>query len=93
MGSATPESGSYRDRRGRIFYVGDRVLRTVMPMAKEDFDFVRASGLIDSLVEQGRLTAETIVDNNILGLEGDAAALVLEHPRLLGRVERLAHRR
>ena len=82
MGSATPESGSYRDRRGRIFYVGDRVLRTVMPMAKEDFDFVRASSLIDSLVEQGRLTAETIVDNNLLGAEGDAAALVLEHPRL-----------
>jgi ribosomal protein L11 methylase PrmA len=82
MPAATPESGSYRDRRGRIFYVDDRVLRTVMPLALEDFEFVRASGLIDALIDRGRLTAETIVDKDILGPEGDAASLVLEHPKL-----------
>lgn len=82
MPTTTAESGSYRDRRGRIFYVDDRVLRTVMPVALEDFKFVRASGLIDTLVDRGRLTAETIVDKNLLGQEGNAASLVLEHPKL-----------
>ena len=82
MPAPAPESGSYRDRRGRIFYVDDRVLRTVMPIALEDFEFVRASGLIDVLVKEGRLTAEAIVDISTLGSEGEGASLVLEHPKL-----------
>lgn len=82
MPRANPETGSFRDRRGRIYYVGDRVLRTVMPMAVADFEFVRATGLIEALVNDGRLVAEKTVDKDVLGADGIEASLVLEHPRL-----------
>lgn len=82
MPAAIPETGSYRDRRGQVHLLGDRVLRTVMPIARDDFEFVRSSGLIAALVDSGRLVGEQIVDNDVLGPAGDAASLVLEHPKL-----------
>jgi len=77
MSQVATESGSFRDRRGRIFYVDDRVLRTVMPMATDDFEFVRGSGLVDELVSAGKLVGETIVDAALLGEQGTGARLVL----------------
>jgi ribosomal protein L11 methylase PrmA len=82
MSQVATESGSFRDRRGRIFYVDSRVLRTVMPMAVDDFEFVRASGLIDSLVSSGQLVAEKVVDKSIIGEYGIDADRLIEHPRL-----------
>jgi ribosomal protein L11 methylase PrmA len=51
-----------------------------MPVARDDFDFVRSTGLIDALVSSGRLVAEEQVDVSVLGDVG--AAYVLEHPKL-----------
>lgn len=82
MPEATPLPGSYRDRRGRIFTVGGRVFRTVMPAAIEDFEFVRSTGLVEELIKIGKLVDETVVDKDVLGNHGADAALVLEHPRL-----------
>lgn len=76
------ESGSFRDPRGRIHYVGDRVLRTVMPIAADDFDFVRSSGLIEQLQQEGKLIDERRVDAATLGGFAQSAEYVLEHPRL-----------
>lgn len=82
MSQVSAESGSFRDRRGRIFYVDGRVLRTVMPMAADDFDFVRGSGLIDELHSRGKVIGEQIVDAALLGEHAADAHYVLEHPRL-----------
>jgi ribosomal protein L11 methylase PrmA len=82
MAHVSVETGSFRDRRGRIYYVGDRVFRTVMPIARTDYDFVRSTGLIDQFVTAGKLVSETSVDKQMLGGQGDDASLVLEHPRL-----------
>lgn len=82
MENVSTETGSFRDRRGHIYYVGDRVLRTVMPIAVDDYDFVRSTGLIEQLVGDGRLVAETQVDKQVLGGAAQEAAYVLEHPPL-----------
>ena len=82
MSEVSTESGSFRDRRGRIFYVDGRVLRTVMPMAATDYEFVRGSGIVDALVADNKLVRETVVDASLLGEHGDGAQFVLEHPRL-----------
>jgi ribosomal protein L11 methylase PrmA len=82
MSEISPESGSFRDRRGRIFYVDGRVLRTVMPMAVADYDFVRGSGLVDALLAEQKLVGETLVDTSILDRHAHGAHYVLEHPRL-----------
>ncbi len=82
MTCAAIETGSFRDRRGRIYVAGERIYRSVMPMAIDDFEFVRSSGLIDELVQDKMLVAESVVDRAVLNGQGDDACFVLEHPRL-----------
>ena len=82
MDTARPDRGSFRDRSGRVFHHDGRVFRTIMPPARGDFDFVRSSGLIDRLVGEGHLVAETRVDDHALGDAAAGAVYVLEHPKL-----------
>ncbi len=77
-----PEPGSFRDPGGRIYWYGERVLRTVMPSAAKDFDFVEASGLIPELVERGMLIAQTHQSLELLGAAAGDAAYLLEHPKI-----------
>ena len=74
------EPGSFRDPGGRIYWYGERVLRTVMPSAAEDFDYVESSGLIPQLVERGMLIPQTHVSLELLGDAAGDAAYLLEHP-------------
>lgn len=82
MSRVSPEQGSYRDFRGRIYYSGSRVLRTVMPEAVEDFNFVRSTDFVQELIQSGKLVGEQLVDRETLGEAGTSAAYVLEHPTL-----------
>jgi len=82
VSGALPDSASFRDRSGRVFHRGDRIYRTVTRPAREDFDFVRATGLIDELVAKGQLVAENRVDVGILGDAAVDAVYLLEHPKL-----------
>jgi len=79
-----PDAGSFRDRGGRVLHAGDRVFRTVMPAAADDFDFVRNTGLIGELVARGLLLDETrIAPGEFAGRhEAARARYVLEHPKL-----------
>jgi ribosomal protein L11 methylase PrmA len=76
------EPGSFRDPSGRIYWLGDRVLRTVMPPAVADFDYVESTGLIASLVKKGMLIDQTRRPASLIGEAGAGATYVLEHPRL-----------
>lgn len=82
MATATSEPGSFRDNKGRIYYLGDRVFRTVAPVGVADFEAVRATGLVDELVAAGLLIREDRADKALLGDSAAAASLVIEHPRL-----------
>jgi ribosomal protein L11 methylase PrmA len=80
--SLRAEPGSFRDPGGRIYWYGDRVLRTVMPSAAADFDYVESSGLIPKLVERGMLIPQTHMSLELLGDAAGDAAYLLEHPKL-----------
>lgn len=82
MGNGGGTGASFRDPAGQVYLLDGRVLRTVMPSAIADFEFVRSTGLIDKLVKRGQLIAETIVDRDLLGEAGEKASIVLEHPTL-----------
>ncbi len=83
MNRPVPDPGSFRDPSGRIYHSGGKVYRTVTGQARDDFEFVRDTGLIDRLVRTGRVIAgEAIsVDGFPHGLAEDIAHVV-EHPRL-----------
>lgn len=80
--NARADHASFRDPSGHVFILDGRVLRTVMPVAATDYDFVRASGLIEQLVRRGHLVAEAEVSPDTLGLLGEGVHRVLEHPPL-----------
>ncbi|MEM7504129.1 MAG: class I SAM-dependent methyltransferase, partial [Pseudomonadota bacterium] len=74
------DAGSFRDRRGNIFFQNGRVYRSITSAALSDFEFVRSTGLLDRLREREQVIAEEVVDD----IEGapENAALVIEHPKL-----------
>lgn len=82
MANMEGAGASFRDPAGQVHLLGGRVFRTVMPSAISDFEYVRSTGLIDTLIERGQLIAESIVDRDRLGEEGEKASIVLEHPPL-----------
>jgi ribosomal protein L11 methylase PrmA len=78
--SVQPDAGSYRDPRGRIFYADGRVFRTVMPIAVADYEFVRDSGLLQTLEQEELVIAAKEANPSVIGSAGNGAAYVLEHP-------------
>jgi ribosomal protein L11 methylase PrmA len=82
MSMATPDPGSFRDPSGRIYYVDDRVFRTVTEHAAAEFEFVRDTGLIERLVSEGQLIKSDVVSADVLGETGVNSRYVIEHPRL-----------
>lgn len=76
------DAGSFRDPSGRVILRDGRVFRTVMPGAREDFDFVRNGGFLARQIAQGRVIDESRVDAGLIGAAAQGADLVLEHPRL-----------
>ncbi len=82
MNLVVNDAGSFRDPSGHVYLAKDKVYRTVMPSAVDDFDFVRSTGLISELVSSGRLIPETIVDREKINIPAENASYVLEHPIL-----------
>ena len=82
MNEAPADAGSYRDPSGRVFVLGDRVLRTVMPRAAADFEFVRSTGVLQSLIAEGSAIAEEQVDPGGLPRSFNDARYVVQHPKL-----------
>jgi ribosomal protein L11 methylase PrmA len=82
VNEARPDAGSYRDPSGRVFVCDDRVLRTVAPCAAADFEFVRSTGMLQSLVAEGSAIAEEPVEPSELPSGFENARYVLQHPKL-----------
>lgn len=82
MDPVRADAGSFRDPGGRVYVINDRVFRSVMPRAAEDFEFVRATGLLEELIAEGWAISEKTVNPSVLGEANNGARYVLEHPRL-----------
>ena len=89
MSQPLVDLGSFRDPGGHVFLRGDKVFRTVKPIAVDDFDRVEATGVIDELVSRGWCLPAAKVDHDHLGLTKDRLGstmdrptYVLEHPKI-----------
>jgi ribosomal protein L11 methylase PrmA len=76
------EPGSFRDPSGQVFETDGRIFRTITTRALADYTFVRDSGVLRRLVDDGRLVAAEEVDPAILGDGARGAGIVVEHPRI-----------
>lgn len=88
MASAAPagvDSGSFRDRDGRIYRAGPRVLRGLSSGALADFEKLRSTKFYGRCLEQGRLVASELLAPAQVPLpeeEKSRWAGFIEHPRI-----------
>ena len=76
------DPASYRDRAGYVFLVGGRVFRAVRPAGVADYEFVRDSKALASLVQDGAVLGAREIDPASLGAAAPTGGLVIEHPRI-----------
>jgi len=78
--------GSFRDPSGHVFRAGDRIFRTVNPVAAEPFAALQASGLIAELEQAGLILPAAIVplqaalERAFAGARGETPVRLIEHP-------------
>jgi ribosomal protein L11 methylase PrmA len=78
--------GSFRDPSGYVFRAGDRIFRTVNPVAAEPFAALEASGLIADLERAGLILPAAIVplqpalEHAFAGARGETPVRLIEHP-------------
>lgn len=76
------EPGSYRDPAGEVYLLGERVLRTVNPVARRQYEAVRDAGLYEKAVELGFLVDTWEVARPHWPIELADSDYVLEHARI-----------
>ncbi len=82
MSEAFADQGSFRDPSGRVFRVGNEIFRTVSNRAKHHYDFVKSTGVIETLVSKNRMVATDEVDRSALDATGVDTYQVLRHARI-----------
>ena len=60
------ESSSFRDNLGNIFYFNDKVLRTVTKEGRQNYDFLKSSGILESSIIQEFLISTNEIDKKYL---------------------------
>jgi ribosomal protein L11 methylase PrmA len=80
--AATTDPASFRDPSGRVYVVDGRVFRTILPPAREDYEFVRSTSCLDRLIERDLVISAEEVPKGALAEAGADACYLLEHPRL-----------
>lgn len=81
------DPASFRDPSGYVFSDGTRILRSVGPAARAEYEAASACGLLQAAGERGLLIAsEPVAPGSValdaVGARGEAAQYLLEHPRL-----------
>ena len=79
------EAGSFRDRDGRIYTSGDRIIRGVSARALEDFGKLQATRFYGQFLESGRLVQSRVLAAEEVPLSADIQeqwAGFIEHSRI-----------
>lgn len=82
------DRGSFRDSSGYVFFRGNEVLRTVNPIALNNFKFVLESGLINDLVKKDLIISSEIIEfpeserEFFLGARGEVPTFLLKHQKI-----------
>ena len=74
-----PDPGSFRDHGSTIFLAGDTVYRALDGQAASEYEAVRQTGILDTLVKDGWIVATETANPGDAGID---AALLLSHKRI-----------
>jgi ribosomal protein L11 methylase PrmA len=76
------DAGSFRDPSGRVYHAGREIYRTVSRRASEEYRSVCSTGLLDTLMADGKLVETVEVDHGVLKDAGIEPEIVLRHRRI-----------
>jgi ribosomal protein L11 methylase PrmA len=78
------EKGSFRDPKNFVFYQGDRVLRAITYLGKDDYLLSRENPIFQSLIERKKIISEKEINKEgISFLNKDSKIFkIIEHPRI-----------
>jgi ribosomal protein L11 methylase PrmA len=76
------DAGSFRDPSGRVYHAGREIYRTVSRCASEEYRSVCSTGLLDTLMAEGKLVETIEVDHRVLKDAGIEPEMVLRHQRI-----------
>lgn len=79
----TIDPASFRDPAGHVYNLDGRVLRTVNSEGLDDYIFVRDSGVLTPLVDEGLVIRGEEINSTELSGQFPDDSLVLEHPKIL----------
>ena len=83
MTAVRADPASFRDPGGHVYVADGKVFRTVMPRAREDYEFVRSTGVLQRMAARGLVVSATEVPSDSLSArDGSGAAYVLRHPAI-----------
>jgi len=85
MQDLSVETGSFRDRDGRIYRLGDRVLRGISQSALEDFQKLQTARFYTRFLDKGQLVESRVLNPEEVPFSGDIRqewAAFLEHSRI-----------
>ena len=83
MIDARRDPASFRDPGGHVYVVDGQVFRTVMPRARDDYEFVRSTGLLQQLSERQLVIPAAEVPGERIQVRARAgASYVLQHPAI-----------
>ncbi len=77
-----PNLGSFRDPSGYVYESDGRIFRAIFPLAAKEYEAVRDSGFLDSLVSARKLVATREINPENTALDAKGVAYLLEHPKL-----------
>jgi len=79
------EAGSFRDRDGRIYRLGNRIIRGISASALEDFQKLQGTKFYQRFQEKGQLVASQLLAPDEVSLPGEEKqrwAAFIEHERI-----------
>ena len=74
--------GSFRDPKGHVYNVNGEIIRTITSYGIDDFEAVKATGLLDDLVNDKLLVAWEELDDHVSLQISDKYEKVLKHPKI-----------
>ena len=78
----TIDPASFRDPAGSVYNLNNRVFRTVCSEGLDDYIFVRDSGVLTPLIEEGLIIRGEEIDATEIAGHFSDSNLVLEHPKV-----------